>query len=242
LFDWRSFKKNQICFFVDRDLSDLIPETLQTDKNIYVTTGYSIELDLVNKDVCKRVLSELLGFAHADHDELEAVGELFEAQYELFRLELLPVMSWILNWRRLRLKASLNNIEMKDLFAIKDGRLQALANPDGQSNAAVYIHKKCSLVFDPSIDIEPLKVEMFSANNYRKFARGKFAMWFLIEFCNTTHRDRVSLFPSLARTPRVSVPIGPSNGMALIAPRGRLPLALREFIDQTYVAFSAIQS
>ena len=40
--DWRRFPKKRVCFFVDRDLSDLIPEKLVTDINIYVTDDYSI--------------------------------------------------------------------------------------------------------------------------------------------------------------------------------------------------------
>lgn len=35
-FDWVRFSKKRICFFVDRDLSDLIPELLTQDTNIYI--------------------------------------------------------------------------------------------------------------------------------------------------------------------------------------------------------------
>ena len=33
--DWRHFSKKRICFFVDRDLSDVIPEDLHQDLNIH---------------------------------------------------------------------------------------------------------------------------------------------------------------------------------------------------------------
>ena len=97
--DWRRFRKTRVCFFVDRDLSDMIPEKLPADRNIYVTSGYSIENDLVKKAICKRLLAELYGFAHADHGELEAVGVIFEKTRSFLR-RLIPVMAWIVHWRR----------------------------------------------------------------------------------------------------------------------------------------------
>src|SRR5271156_5034908 len=112
LIDWRRFAKKRICFFVDRDLSAILPEKIKTDTNIYVTSGYSIENYVVKKDVFKRILTELFEFSRADHSELDRLEVLFEVELEKFCRHLIPIMAWIVWWKRNGKRPSLNDIVM----------------------------------------------------------------------------------------------------------------------------------
>lgn len=235
--DWRRFKKSRVCFFVDRDLSDLIPETLDQDTNIYVTTGYSIENDVVNKAACHRVLSELCGFANTNHGDLEAVCVLFEQELEAFLEALVPIMAWILAWRKSGKRPNLNDILMRDLFSVANGRLQSNTTPKGKTNVPVYLHDQCNVVHDPGIDIASIQAKFGQKGNYRKFTRGKYVFWFLIEFCNAVHRDAAVLFKGMQNPPKMHLNLSCSNGMAVIGTRSRIPRSLRGFLQLTFCAY-----
>ena len=235
--DWRRFRKSRVCFFVDRDLSDMTLETLAKDANIYVTTGYSIENDVVNKATCHRTLLELCGFANANHGNLEAVCDLFEQELDAFLQAMVPIMAWVLAWRRSEKRPNLNGILMSDLFSFANGRIQPNATPKGKANIPVYLHDQCSVAYSPEIDIVSIQAEFSRKGIYRKFTRGKYVFWFLIEFCNTVHRDATELFKGMSKPPKINVNLAHSNGMALIGARARIPRSLRSFLQSTFCAY-----
>jgi hypothetical protein len=148
-----------VCFFVDRDLSGLIPESRAADVNIYLTDGYSIENAIVGRGMCLRVLIELYGFGTVPHGELETVIGLFERELEAFLKKMVPVMAWILAWRRRGSRANLNDIVMRDLFRLDKGCLQPASAPGGKASVAEYMHERCRVAFDTSIDIRPIEAE-----------------------------------------------------------------------------------
>lgn len=236
--DWRRFRKSQVCFFVDRDLSEMIPENLTQDTNIYVTTGYSIENDVVSKATCNRILSEVCGFALADHAELDAVCEIFEHELERFYQAMIPIMAWILEWkRRGGARPNLNDIQMRDIFSFADGRLLTNETPKGKADIHLYLHEQCNVVYTQGVDIAPLQAEFVRKKFYKKFTRGKYVFWFLIEFCNAVHRDTAALFNGLAKPPKMHVNLSSSNGMTVIGTRARIPRSLRNFIQDTFGAY-----
>jgi len=232
--DWRRFPKSRVCFFVDRDLSDVIPERLAQDANIYVTAGYSIENDVVSKTACHRILTELCGFANADHAELDSVCELFERELDAFLQSMIPIMAWILAWRRSGMRPNLNDIQMRDLFAFDKGQLQSNRTPKGKANIATYLHEQCNVVPNPGIDVASIETEFGRRNVYRRFARGKYVLWFLVEFCNSVHRDAVAIFKGIAKPPKMHVNLSCSNGIAVIGARCRMPASLRDFVLSTF--------
>ena len=235
--DWRRFKKARVCFFVDRDLSAVIPESLVQDVNIYVTSGYSIENDVVNKATCHRILSEICGFANADHSALESVCEIFEQELDAFLEAMVPIMAWILAWRRSGKRPNLNDIQMRDLFSLSKGRLRSIATPKGNPGVAEYLHQQCNVVQTAGIDVASLQAELRRKNAHKKFTRGKYVFWFLIEFCITVHRDAVSLFTGISKPPKMHVNLSSANGMTIIGTRSRIPLSLRKFIQMTFSAY-----
>lgn len=235
--DWRRFRKSQVCFFVDRDLSDIIPEALDQDSNIYVTTGYSIENDVVNRTTCHRTLSELCGFANADRGDIEVVCALFEEEFEAFLQAMVPLMAWILAWRRSGMRPNLNDIRMRDLFSVASGRLQTNATPRGKANVIVYLHDQCKVVQNPAIDIAPILAEFSRKGIYRMLTRGKYVFWFLVEFCNTVHRDSAALFKGMSKPPKKHLNLTCANGMAVIGPRSRIPKSLRDFLQLTFCTY-----
>lgn len=237
LLNWRRFSKKRVCFFVDRDLSEILPEKLPKESNIYVTSGYSIENDVVKKDVCKRMLVELFGLSAVDHAELERVEALFDSELDKFCKFLIPVMAWIVAWKRNGKRPSLNDILMRDLFSFSTTSIQQVAKPKGHPDWAAYIHSQCNIAFDATVDLAPIAMLLTSKSNYRLFARGKYVFWFLIEFCHAVHKNAPTLFLSVQKIPKLNLTISHTNAMAVIGPRARLPGSLKKFLNETFLAF-----
>jgi hypothetical protein len=234
--DWRRFPKKRICFFVDRDLSDIIPEKIARDSNIYITDGYSIENDIVKKGTCKRVLSEICGYANVNHHELENVCVLFEREFTTFLKLMIPIMAWILAWKRSGKRPNLNDIRMKDLFCIQNGCIKAIETPKRNTSIIKYLHDQGNVIIDPSIDVSQFENEFRSQGHYKKITRGKYVFWFLVEFCNSVHRDTTTLFRSLSKPPKKNITLSDSNGITVIGPRARVPMSLRKFLKETFCA------
>jgi Protein of unknown function (DUF4435) len=237
LLDWRKFKKKRVCFFVDQDLSALIPEKLKEDSNIYVTPQYSIENDVVRKDTFKRVLTELYGFAHLSHDDVDQIANTFERELEAFYVHLIPIMAWILTWRRAGKKAGLNDILMRDMFRFSGGILQPIANPKGKADAATYIHEQCNVAYDSTVNLMSVRGELTTGKRYRSLTRGKYLLWFIVEFCHSVHREASALFPGKPAPQKMNVTISTSNAMALIGPRARVPQSLRKFLEVNHLTY-----
>jgi hypothetical protein len=191
----------------------------------------------VGKRTCQRVLSELCGFAKTDHFELDNICLVFEQEYEAFLIEMIPIMAWILAWRRNGNDAHLDNIEMSHLFSLKNGHLQVNPTPKGKEDVTAYLHDRCKVTFDTFIDIKQFEADFRQKGIYRKFIRGKFVLWFLIEFCNSVHRDAVVLFNGITKPPKIHVSLSSSNGMAVIGVRARIPSSLREFLKSTFCSY-----
>ena len=236
--DWRRFPKKRVCFFVDRDLSDLIPEKLVTDINIYVTDDYSIENSIVKWGTCRRILTEICRFSDVDHNELDEVRNLFEKQLENFLKAMIPIMARILAWRRSQENVSLNKIDMRDLFSFSYGQLQSKSCPKRYSSPVKYTHAVCGLQLDPSVDVASLESELSKGKAYRRFTRGKYIFWFLAEFCRSVWENAPVFFNLVQRSPKMNVGLlSPKNGMTIGGNRSRLPQSLRKFLDETFCSY-----
>jgi len=195
--NWRKFRKNRTCFFVDRDVSELVSEIIPKDRNIYVTASYSIENDVAKAEVCKRLLTEVFGFAYVDHAELDSVGQMFNNELEKFCKLLVPIMAWILLWKREGKKPCLNHIYMKDMFHFSPiSGMPCIAQKTGV-NVVEYIHEQCNITRNAQWDASTNEAFLRSASNYRKYARGKYIFWFLIEYCLSIHANSTTVFSAL---------------------------------------------
>jgi hypothetical protein len=191
----------------------------------------------VRKAVCKRLLVELYGFSGVDHGELEAVGSMFEEELEVFLRGLVPIMAWIVHWRRRGARPNLNDILMRDLFAFREGHIQANQTPKGKANVFIYIHEQCNITFDSTVDVASILAEVGRKSVYRTLTRGKFLFWFLVKFCESVHGSATSLFPSFVGVSKASVTLSPTGGMAVVGTRARIPASLRAFLESTFCAY-----
>lgn len=233
-FDWRSFKKEQILFFIDRDLSDFTEEEVPNETNIYVTDNYSIENDIVDSTICDRLVREICGFTNLEYENSDKIENQFNAQLEKFQDSLIKVMAHIIYWRKKSYNACLNDIYMKHIFSVQNGVLVQKDRPKNKASVIDYIYDQCNQPKEENEEIEGIE-QFFQENNLqRKFTRGKYLLWFAVEFCLSIHRDCLNLeFISLDKKPKMVVNLSQSNGVALMAPRSRMTQRLIDFLNIT---------
>jgi hypothetical protein len=242
-FDWKKFNRNQILFFVDRDLSDFVNEENIQAQNIYVTENYSIENDVVNKNTCERVIREICGFSELEYNASDKILNLFEEQLELFQKALIPVMSNIIFWRKNGLNACLNDIYMKHIFSIKKGKVKLNSRPKNKSDVVTYIHEQCNLSLCDQVEINKIARKFEEDLHFKRFIRGKYLLWFIVEFCNSIHRDCISLdCVSILKQPKMVTNLSQSNGIVQIAPRCKMPSSLKLFFEGTLSKYLEIEN
>jgi len=241
-FDWRSFRKNQVLFFVDRDLSIFTKESIPNEMNIFVTQNYSIENDIVNPDTCDRILREVCGFSQLEYDKSDKIKTHFDEQLEYFQKSLIPVMSNIIIWRIDNKKACLNDIYMKHIFKINNGILSAISRPKNKDNLVLYIHDQCNLEITKRNSVAKITREFEEKKHYKKYIRGKYLLWFLVEFCLSIYKDCKTLsFIEIEKKPKMVTTLSQSNAIILIATRCKIPLPLKTFFENTIEKYVALK-
>lgn len=232
--DWKRFPKTRIVFFVDRDLADFTKEMLPKDDNVYVTDGYSIENYIVTRPTCERVLIEVCNLSELSNDEKEKILDLFDEQLIRFKESLIPVMAWIIHWKRSGQKPCLDDIVMKHLFNVVDGKLQIKKKPKNFSSIEKYIHKQCNISYKPNEKVSTVISEFVRADGLKRFIRGKYILWFLVEFSLSIHKAISKYSSRFSKPPKMHISFSHSNGMLLLATRTRIPKSLRKFLECTF--------
>ena len=236
-FDWTRFSRIQIIFFMDRDLSDFLNESLPSEPNIFITEKYSIENDIVNRNTCDRVLSEICKLDNISRNERDNILDLFDKQLDRFQEKMVSIMSWVIYWKRCGYRPCLDNIDMKHLFKFHQGRLLSISKPRGCKSQIEYIHNQCRIDCKPAKGIRRITDEFRKSKGDKRFIRGKYLLWFLVEYISSIHSNADSFSKKLASPPKMNLSLSHSNAIVVIAPRSRIPNSLAKFIQTTCLKY-----
>jgi hypothetical protein len=235
--DWTNFPKNQVAFFVDRDLSAYGVAPVIADDNIYVTDGYSIENAIVNPDVLSRLLTEAYNVVDYTVEESDKIKLLFKEALEEFQKILTPIMAQVLGWRIDKVRADLDDLTLAPLVRLEDGK----AFP------GVDMHEACSRVNhlvacvganryeEPLLTV--LEDTFRNGGGTENFVRGKYLIWFLSQYLVHLHANIGKFVSAYAKPPKIKLPVGAANVMVIAAPRARIPQSLKKFIEETFLSY-----
>lgn len=239
--DWSRFPSSRILFFLDRDLSYFLYEEFPKGENIYITDNYSIENDLVSKEICDRLLTEIFGFVDVDRFEKDRVLDLFQNQLQIFKTFVVPIMAWIILCRRSQLPLQLSNLYLKDLFSVTAGNIRLIVSQqfilDGN-----FLPHDLNVRTHLKTNISNIVEEFKKANGENRFIRGKFLLWFLVKFINSIYDNANLFFSSLKTVPKKRIEISDKNAVTIIGPRANLPNSLKDFLKRTCVVSLPIEN
>lgn len=214
-----------VVFFVDKDLDDILGTPWPTDPRIFVTETYSIENYLVDARVLEAFCLRTLRTSGVTFDVGVALRR-FDEQLSRFQRQALPLMALILSMRRRGVKPNLSNVDPRHLFEMKRDcsvsvrcgkRLQYLA---GAANApALDVFRR---VIQVSREVRNIPA--------KRIVRGKFEVWFLIEFWKKLIAQLQELARESGGSIRATIALERSNCVGNLVGDLRIPRSLDLFL------------
>jgi uncharacterized protein DUF4435 len=212
-------------YFVDKDLSDLIPEVYPRDDRIYVTDYYSIENYLASREVVGRVCSDFVVLKNCSLPK-EKVVERFVTELSKFQHLATPIMAWTICVRRRGLPVALQNLKLTEIFLFdSDLRIRR------RNGVVPYLTEKTGVPNTPRLwaDIRTV-IRSLRHLAPKQFVRGKFETWFLVEFVKAAIEHMQNAARLANGDIEVPVRVERSNVIALLAPYAPMPPSLDAFI------------
>lgn len=232
-FNWIDYSKNRICFFIDRDLQDFLNPPQQSETNIYITDGYSIENSILKDQILVGVLSDIYQITQLILEEEESIKQILQENENIFFEAIMPIMGQILRWKRLGYKPNLNNLELAKIFSFSQAKLVPIERNILLQEAAKQIG--CDLCEDGKI--AEAENEIRSHDRSWAMVRGKYVFWFFVKQCEAIWEAITSLLPRFSIKPNKRIECGVKNAIVIFAPRTRPPESLKEFVKQNYLSF-----
>lgn len=230
--DWRTYNKNQVIFFIDRDLSDILGERLPNQPNIYITDGYAIENSIIKENILLRVITELCYFNECSEGDIKNLKKLYADSFNFFYNTMAIVMGWIIYWQLQGLNPQLGNIEIKKIFKFDDNGNIFLENNINHE----YFHNKMNIIYDNKVNIKQYIKIFEKFDKHKMLIRGKYLLEFFIEFCHFIDAKFVNL-NCLNITKRIRKRTQPKLSFIDIAHIAKKPKSLATFFDQNIVQY-----
>lgn len=234
-FDWNRHSKKQICFFIDRDLTDFVEKETMSAENIYTTDGYSIENEVLNFGTYIRIIREIFNITGIDEQSRQKICTAFNDNLQIFTEALYPIMAQIILWQKEGLNPILSNIDTSTLFNFINGNAKIKDCYATTDQRVAYASKCTKLPMSPTLARNQVEIEFLKMKPTERFIRGKYALSFLLESAISTHQSIHILIPLLSKPPSPKITIGEKNAMIFIAPRMRCPETLRNFFNRTFL-------
>ena len=227
----RGLLSNRITFFIDRDISDIVPDTnLIISDYVYITDSYSIENSIISFSAVIDTLQDVMGFSLLSTTEMNIIKGLYESQLQTFQLMMLPIMANICYWKRTGIKGNYHDYRINQLFSISNGYIHTTLSQLEQLQN--FYHHSC-VDFDTDYDSTKANAELDLIKSKKEayaIIRGKYLSQFFIMFCNSIYTDCAKLNINKSNKGRQ---LGGNDIMQVTAPRTRTPRSLEEFISIT---------
>jgi hypothetical protein len=213
-------------FFVDKDLDDIVGQPWPTDPRIFVTDVYSIENYIVSRDVLNRVVTDFVKFRDV-HFQMDPILDRFDRELQRFHTLITPLMAWIVVARRAGLRPMLSDIQLNELFNVSECSLKVRPGPRieylNRVTAASLPGKTSNRVLQVVRELKRLPP--------KRFVRGKFEMWFFIEFLQGLVHRLEAEAREVSGSVKLRTQIGSRNLVEILSGRIDVPPSLLSFLE-----------
>ena len=230
--NWNIFNKNQLLFFVDRDMSYWLDGITYYDENIYITDQYSFENDAVTEDFFVSCLEDLYGFASADEEEMNVIRQLYVEKWKAFVNNSKYIMAAVAISLKSTGQHLAKNIEKNKIIKIESDTVwsEKIAGKDFSD----YVDEKLEIHESSRTEMD-LLMKRFDAEKEFYSIRGKWAITFFVKLLeyvmNNSRRYVSSLYTGTIKEPKRLCEITPDKAMVILAPRMKIAKTLQEFCN-----------
>jgi hypothetical protein len=175
--------KNVVCF-VDKDMDDFCNEALPEKQRIFVTDFYAIENYVGTPDVVSMILEHFVKIPSDHKATYDRIHSEFQARLEEFHSHVLPLASWVIAARRKGHEVQYGNLG-NGLGACFRVDVTELKSKVACQDVLEEFRKRCVVGTDTvtAEEITAVKDELIHLNA-KKWVRGKFELWFVIQLLN----------------------------------------------------------
>lgn len=239
-FDWKTYSKKQIVFFVDRDLSHWLGDPTFYGENVFVTDEYSVENYVASPQGFRAWLVHFEGFARAKKQEIDFMVSEYESSVAIFQKVMMPIMAQAVVAKRHDSSISLGDFRISNnntlFFEIRENHITF------KICIGEKILEKWKLL---SVDQEEITMQFkqFETERNHYSIRGKWLLCFMAEMGEYMRIHSNVFAPSLGNTgkanPTCSVPT--TQCLSALAPycTELIPSRLKEFLKNTYRSYFA---
>ena len=258
--DWSRFKKSKILFFMDKDFDDILAKNMLDDHNVFYTKFYSIENYLINDDSLNIIFKR---YHNIDNSHLmNFLLEEYKKAFNVFRDFIEKITPFIMIYRELEKHLILDELKLHhflkffglEAVSVKFVELHEyrritrsihFTNKDKASLRKITIksHLKKHCEADLSlIDLKNLirnKNKIKAISEPKTYIRGKFEVWFFLEFFKNIelvlekHFDSGSkaiYFENKISYPKRRTELNDTNLIDLVANKIEIPQDVKEFL------------
>ncbi len=171
-------------FFVDKDLDDFIGQSLPIRSRVFVTNYYSIENYLCTEEAVAAVLEEII-FLPNEGNSYEKILWEFRLGFEDFSIQLRPLFSEVILLRQRSSIVSFSDLGdgLSHCFEMVNLRAKPVHEWDQ------IFRNRCRYSISNLGSDDLLATEALLAKKHNHtWLRGKFAVWFFIQFMNDLWR------------------------------------------------------
>lgn len=233
-FNWDVYTREQVCFFVDKDLDFWLEQEHISDSNLFVTDGYSVENYLVSREMFHILMTQIKGFGRASKIELDSIIYQFTGLLDVFRDKMMRVMAICV-----LAKIKDSNISLSDYSLNNALSFDLLNGGVALSLSDIELDKvKAKWGIDSENSVNSI-IGLFKNTPKEYHVRGKWLLQFMIS-CGEFIRKQYAVFsPSLKVNGRKRLrpicEISPTKAVPVLGPRcHNIPTTLDQFLMNNY--------
>lgn len=229
--NWNAFSKNQLLFFVDRDMSYWLDGIQHYDDNIYITDHYSFENDAVTEDFFISCLEDFYGFASAGEEEIENIRQFYSRKWQNFVENSKYIMAAVAISLKSTGRHLAKNIDKNKIIKIDSSNSVWAKQVAGQDFVG-YVDEKLGISDSLKMQVHML-MKRFDEENRFYSVRGKWAITFFVKsleyIMNNSKKFVPSLYIGSVKEPKRLCEITPDKAMVVLAPRMKIAKTLQKF-------------
>lgn len=228
--NWVTYSKNRVLFFTDKDFSKVLNQTLKIDDNIFSTKPYSIENYICNAKMIERILKEIFHINNASL--VKQFCSHFVKEETNFENLILPLTAVIIMLKRAGNNVPLKDFNLSKLFKLNDN---LLVEKLPRIKTIDYIQKttQCTVPANSWKVVLDICKELRRDFEREDYIRGKFALWFLVNFSKKIP-DRINNLKKTGQSEikcSVCTQINTENAVEILGPRVPIPIELKSFLE-----------
>jgi hypothetical protein len=199
-------------FFVDKDIDDIIGKPWPSDPRIFTTDVYSIENYAAVKECIEGYIRNYMKFKGVEIEISTIISKFVEEQSRFHRL-ILPIMAWIVLTRRMGFSVNLNDINLAELFEVKECTICRIPKRKTLSYLmkVTQTKKECSwrALRQTAAELKRLSPKLY--------IRGKFEAWWFVVFVASAYQSLLKVAKESRGSVSVTLPITNGNFIPVLA-------------------------